>query len=225
MLKWDITSHESTTPPLAKAIEEDKLAAWYMPLGVMLQMYREQGRGMPGVLTKVGLGTFMDPRFDGGCLNPSARKINEELKAQNKEFIKYIPDFEGEEYLYYRGLPYTKALLRGTISDENGNVTSENEAFNLALSIVARAVKRYGGKVIVQVEAVAKAGSLDPKMVKIPRNLVDYIVVAEYPEKIIHGLAPPGMYKYNYWHGFTGRIKAPLSGINYFCVMGAKFFS
>ncbi|NMA51405.1 MAG: acylcoa--acetate/3-ketoacidcoatransferase [Peptococcaceae bacterium] len=213
MLKWDITSHESTTPPLAKAIEEDKLAAWYMPLGVMLQMYREQGRGMPGVLTKVGLGTFMDPRFDGGCLNPSARKINEELKAQNKEFIKYIPDFEGEEYLYYRGLPYTKALLRGTISDENGNVTSENEAFNLALSIVARAVKRYGGKVIVQVEAVAKAGSLDPKMVKIPRNLVDYIVVAEYPEKIIHGLAPPGMYKYNYWHGFTGRIKAPLSGI------------
>jgi propionate CoA-transferase len=110
-------------------------------------------------------------------------------------------------------LPYTKALLRGTISDENGNVTSENEAFNLALSIVARAVKRYGGKVIVQVEAVAKAGSLDPKMVKIPRNLVDYIVVAEYPEKIIHGLAPPGMYKYNYWHGFTGRIKAPLSGI------------
>jgi acyl CoA:acetate/3-ketoacid CoA transferase len=55
-------------------------------------MYREQGRGMQGVLSKVGLGTFMDARVDAGCLNPSAKKITEELTAQNKEFIKYIPD-------------------------------------------------------------------------------------------------------------------------------------
>ncbi|NMA51485.1 MAG: acylcoa--acetate/3-ketoacidcoatransferase, partial [Peptococcaceae bacterium] len=108
LLKWDISSHESTTPGIAKLIEEDKLPGWYMPLGVMLQMYREQGRGMPGVMSKVGLGTFMDERVDAGCLNDSARKITEELTKENKQFIKYIPDFDGEEYIYYRGLPYTK---------------------------------------------------------------------------------------------------------------------
>ncbi|BAF59758.1 acylCoA:acetate/3-ketoacidCoAtransferase [Pelotomaculum thermopropionicum SI] len=173
-------------------------------------MYREQGRGMPGVLSKVGLGTFMDPRVDGGCLNPSAKRITEELKAQDKEFIKYIPDFLGEEYLFYRGLPYTKGLIRATTADENGNITAENEVYNLELSAVARAVKAYGGTVIVQVERLAKAGSLDPKLVKVSRNLVDYVVVAENPEDIVHGLWPHGVKKYTYWQGFTGRIRVPI---------------
>ena len=210
MLKWDISSHESTTPGIAKLIQDDKLPAWYMPLGVMLQMYREQGRGMPGVMSKVGLGTFMDERVDAGCLNDSARKITEELTKENKQFIKYIPDFDGEEYIYYRGLPYTKGLIRGTTADENGNVTNENEVYNLELATVARAVKANGGTVIVQVERLAKAGSLDPKMVKVPRNLVDYIVVAEHPEDIVHGLWPHGKQKINYWYGLSGRIKVPI---------------
>jgi len=210
LLKWDISSHESTTPGIAKLIQEDKLPGWYMPLGTMLQMYREQGRGMPGVMSKVGLGTFMDERVDAGCLNDSARKITEELTKENKQFIKYIPDFDGEEYLYYRGLPYTKGLIRGTTADENGNVTAENEVYNLELATVARAVKAYGGKVIVQVERLAKAGSLDPKMVKVPRNLVDYIVVAEHPEDVVHGLWPHGKQKINYWYGLSGRIKVPI---------------
>lgn len=210
MLKWSISSHESTTPAIAKRIQDDKLPAWYMPLGVMLQMYREQGRGMDGVLTKVGLGTFMDARVDAGCLNPSAKAITEELIAQNKEFIKYIPDFDGQEYLYYRGLPYTKGIFRATTADEAGNITAENEVYNLELSAVARAVKAYGGKVIVQVERLAKAGTLDPKMVKVSRNLVDYIVVAEHPENIVHGLWPHGKQNISYWHGLSGRIKVPL---------------
>lgn len=209
LLKMDISSHESTTPGIAKLIQDDKLPAWYLPLGTMLQMYREQGRGMDGVLSKVGLGTFMDPRFDSGCLNEGARKITAELEKENKQFIKYIPDFEGEEYLYYRGLPYTKGMIRGTTADEHGNITCENEVYNLELSIVARAVKAYGGKVIAQVERIAKAGSLNPKLVKVGQNLIDYVVVVEDSSQILHGLHGK-VPKAGYWDGLSGQIKVPV---------------
>jgi len=211
MLKMSISSHESTTPAIAKLIQEDKLAGWYMPLGTMIQMWREQGRGMDGCLSKVGLGTFMDERVDAGCLNPSARKITEELTKKGKQFIQYIPDFNGKEYLFYRGLAYTKCLIQASYADENGNITAECEAYNFESSTVARATKAYGGTVIVLVDAIAKSGTLDPKLVKIGRNLVDYIVVCEDPvNRIRGGLWPHGVKKFNYWEGLSGRLKVPV---------------
>ena len=87
LIGLDISSHESTTPKVAKLIEEDKLPGWYMPLGTMLQMYSEIGRGMPGVLSKCGLGTFMDARVDGGRLNDGAKKYDEAQKAAGKRLF------------------------------------------------------------------------------------------------------------------------------------------
>ena len=208
----NISSHQSTSPHLAMVTAQNKNASWYMPLGAMLQMYREQGRGLPGALSKVGLGTFMDPRVEGGCLNDKARELTKQYAEQGCSLIEYVPDFFGEEYLFYRGLKYTKAILRGTSADTNGNISCEKESYNLELATAARAVKACGGKVIVQVERIVPAGQLNPKLVKVGRNLVDYVVVATRPEMIVqglHGAIPEGS-NYGYWDGLTGQQRVVL---------------
>ncbi len=213
LLAMDISSHESATPATNKLISENRLPAWYMPLGAMLQMYRDQGRGMPGTLSRVGLGTFMDPRQDAGCLNEGARKITAELTAQGREFIKYVPDFMGKDYLFYTAPRYTKAIMRATYSDEHGNISNENEVYNNELAHIARAVKAAGGTVIVQVEKITQAGQCHPKLVKVPCYLVDYVVVAEHPEKLLHGIWTTGEYRHNYWDSFTGKVRVPVDNI------------
>ncbi len=214
LLALDISSHESTTPKIAKMIEEDKLPGWYMPLGAMLQMYTEIGRGMPGALSKCGLGTFMDARVEGGALNASAKAYDEAQKEKGeKTFIEYVPDFMGEEYLFYRIPKIDFGIMRGTTADENGNITCENECLNLELGAVARATKACGGKVIVEVEAIAKAGSLNPKLVKVGRNLVDYIVVEEHPELMARALADPGYRPDVFYKGLNGQMKVPTDAI------------
>lgn len=118
-------------------------------------------------MTKVGLGTFVDPRIEGG-------KMNDITSDEKVEFIR----FRGEEYLFYKSFPLHVALLRGTTADENGNISFEHESvWNEGLS-VAIAAKNTGGIVIVQVEYVTQAGTISPKDVKIPGILVDYIVQA-----------------------------------------------
>ena len=99
----------------------------------LMQLFQEVGRGMPGVLSKIGLGTFMDPRFDGGKLNRLTKKEGEDL-------VEYIPDFLGEEYLFYKSPGMNVALLRGTSADEHGNISCEREAIDLELLSVAQAV-------------------------------------------------------------------------------------
>ena len=213
LLALDISSHESTTPKIAKMIEDDKLPGWYMPLGAMLQMYTEIGRGMPGALSKCGLGTFMDARVEGGALNASAKAYDEAQKEKGeKTFIEYVPDFMGEEYLFYRIPKIDFGIMRDT-PDENGNITCENECLNLELGAVARATKACGGKVIVEVEAIAKAGSLNPKLVKVGRNLVDYIVVEEHPELMARALADPGYRPDVFYKGLNGQMKVPTDAI------------
>ncbi|MDD7408869.1 MAG: CoA-transferase [Anaerovoracaceae bacterium] len=211
MISGTISSHESTSPKIAKMIENNQIAGWYMPLGTMLQMFREQGRGLPGTFSKVGLGTFMDPRQDDGCLNRKARAITDKKKAAGQALTIYYPDVMDGEYIFYRGLKYDIGIIRGTTADERGNVTIEDEVFTLEIADVARAVKACGGKVIVEVKRLAAEGSLDPKAVKVPAYLVDYICVEEHPERVVHGLKPyDGSEKITHWDSFTGRLKVPL---------------
>ena len=214
LISLDISSHESTTPKIAKLIEDDKVPGWYMPLGAMLQMYVEIGRGMPGVLSKCGLGTFMDARVEGGALNDSAKAYDRARKEKGERlFVEYIPDFMGEEYLFYNIPKIDIGMFRGTTADENGNITAENECLNLELSAVARAAKAQGGIVIAEVEQIVKAGSLNPKLVKVGRNLVDYIVVQERPELLARALTDPGYRPDAFWKGLNGQAKVPVAAI------------
>jgi propionate CoA-transferase len=192
-----ITSHAGSSPFMFKLVANNKIMCWNYPLGTMLQLCKEMARKGPGLLSKTGLGTFMDPRFEGGKLNPLT-------KEKGEDYIKYIPDFEGEDYLFYKPYPIQIGLMRGTTADTHGNITCEKESHNLEMLTVAQATKAQGGIVIVQVENLAQAGSLNPKLVKVPGVYVDYIVVEEHHENWMQTQGT----KFN--PSFCGQVRVPL---------------
>ncbi len=172
MTKW-IASHTGCSIVTQKMLSEGtKIAGWNLPLGTMLQVYKEQSRGINFCLSKIGLDTFVDPRQDGGKVTQAARDLDE-------QWVEYIPDFRGEEWLLYKGYPFTHGFMRGTYADENGNISIEKEHVNLEMLTLAQAVRACGGKVFVEVERIVKAGTINPKMVKVPGIYVDYIVLTE----------------------------------------------
>lgn len=193
--KWS-GAHVGSAFALNKLAVANKLECHCLPQGVAVNLWREIAAGRPGLLTKVGLGTFVDPRIEGGRMN-----------EVTKENIAELVNFDGEEYLFYKSFPVDVALLRGTVADEKGNVSFMHEGVvNEGLS-VAQAAHNSGGIVIVQVEYVAKADSLNPKDVKIPGILVDYVVQASDPMACWQ---TEGVY----WEpSFSGQIRRPVKSI------------
>ena len=129
-------------------------------------MYRDIAAHNIGTLTHVGLYTFVDPRNGGGKLND----------VTTEDIVKLV-EIDGEERLLYKPMPIDVVFLRASYADEYGNCTVHREIGSLDRTAMAQACKNSGGKVIVQVEKIVQAGSLDPKLVKIPGIYVDSIVV------------------------------------------------
>lgn len=164
-------AHVGMSPAIGRAVSGSEIAGYTVPLGVYGELLRAIAAGKPGVMTKVGLHTFCDPRLDG-CL------MNRLAEESGREVVSLI-DFEGEEYLFYRSFPIDVCIIRGSYADEYGNISLEEEALYSEQAAMAAAVHNGGGTVIVQVKNVFKRGALDPRRVAIPGALVDYVVQAK----------------------------------------------
>ena len=155
------------SPKIWQLIDGDAIEAYNLPSGVLFHMHADAAAGRPGVLTKVGLDTFVDPRRQGGRMN----------RATTEEIVQVV-EFDGGEWLYYRAIPIDVAIVRGTTADERGNVSMEHEGAYLGGVDQALAARNNGGIVIAQVERLTTAGSIPPQRVHIPGTLVDWVVVA-----------------------------------------------
>ncbi|HXV31800.1 MAG TPA: acyl CoA:acetate/3-ketoacid CoA transferase [Sinorhizobium sp.] len=158
----------SAEPPLIwQLIGANEVAAYNIPSGILFDMHREAAAKRPGVMTKVGLDTFVDPSREGCAMNTTAAA---------EPVVRKIT-FEGEDWLYFKAIVPEVAIIRATTADERGNLTYEHEGAYLGGLDQALAARNNGGIVIAQVKRIAREGSLKPHDVRVPGVLVDYVVV------------------------------------------------
>jgi len=193
LLKRIVTGALVNTPAIQKMAQDDTVEAYTLPQGALSQLTREMAAGRPGLISHVGLHTFVDPRRGGGRQSPSAI-----------EDLVDVVELGGREWLFYKPFKVDVALLRGTTADEDGNITMEREAVFGEMLSMAQATHNAGGVVIVQVSRLAQKGALNPKNIKIPGMLVDLVVVD--PDQM-------QSYTTQYNAAFAGELRVPLGEI------------
>lgn len=195
MVRRVIGGHWNLAPRLGRLAMENKIEAYNFPQGAMCQWLRCIAGRKPGLLSKVGMSTFVDPRVEGGKLN----------RVTSENLVEVV-EFAGEEWLWYKPFPIDVAIIRGTTADSRGNISLEREATSLEQLSAAQAVRSCGGIVIAQVERVTEFGTIKPAAVKVPGILVDYVVVAEPADHM-------QTYVEQYNPYFSGELRAPLTNL------------
>ena len=193
LVKRCITSALIDSPAFIDLALSDQIEAYTLPQGVLSQLMRDIAAGRPGLITRTGLHTFVDPRQLGGRQSPSA----------TEDLVEVIT-IDGQEWLRYKTFKLDIVFLRGTTADEDGNVTMEQEAIPGEMLSTAQAARRCGGIVVVQVKRLAKRGTLPARQVKIPGILVDYVVVDAHQRQT---------YATDYSPSYAGELRVPLDGL------------
>lgn len=163
------------SPWLQKLVIDDRIEFYGWPIGITAYWFREVASGRPGLITKIGIGTFLDPRNEGGALNETASK-----KMSCKISIINI---ENQDYLLYRAPKPDYALIRATTADESGNLSMEDEGIRGTVLAIAQATKARPnqGTVFAQTRWLTRTSTINPRDVDIPGPLVDYIIIS--PQK------------------------------------------
>ena len=195
-IRRTVCTHPDVVQTVRQRIQDNEIEGYVFPQGVVQQLFRCAAAKQPGLLTKIGLGTYVDPRQDGGKLN-----------SVTKEELVELQVIDGEEYLFYKTIPVNVAFIRGTSADENGNVSIEGESLKLEILEVALAAKASGGKVIVQVRQAVANSSIKARDVVVPGELVDAVVVCEDVE--------------NFHRQTTGTVYSPFLSSELRCPPGA----
>ena len=195
MFKRVISGHYGLVPMIGKLALKNAFEAYNLPQGILTNFYRAVAGRRPGVFTKVGLGTFADPRNEGGKIN----------KKAVEDIVKIIK-IEGEEWLFMKSFPVNCVFIRGTTADTRGNIAMEREVLTVDSLAMAMAARNSGGIVIVQVERIANPETLHPHTVIVPGIMVDYVVVAQ-PE---HHMQTFGT---QFRPELCGEIRVPMTSI------------
>jgi len=190
-----ICGHTLTSPNMIQLIEQNKIECYLLPQGVICQLWRAIAGKKVGVITSVGLDTYVDPRMEGA-----------KATSITKEDLVSLIDINGQEQLFYKPFPVDVALIRGTVADENGNLTMDNESVILEALPLAMAAKNSGGIVIAQAQSLSMKNSLHPKRVRVPGTLIDHVVIAR-PENHMQ------TQKTYMDSALAGHIKVPLDHI------------
>jgi len=166
MVKRVIGGHWVWSPRMQQLAKTEKIEAYVFPGGVTMQLFREIGAGRPGLFTHVGLGTFVDPRVEGGRMNKAA-----------KDDLIEVATIDGQELLRYKSFPVNVAMIRGSFADAHGNISLDQEPANVDIYAAALAAHNSGGKVIAQVRTAVEVGALPARSVRVPGAIVDAVVV------------------------------------------------
>jgi len=193
LIKRIVTGAFVNSPAIAKLAQDNAIEAYTLPQGALSQLVREMAAGRPGLITNVGLHTFVDPRQSGG------RQSN----SDSEDLIEVV-QLAGREWLFYKPFKPQIAFLRGTTADEDGNITMEHEAVYGEMLSMAQATRNAGGVIIVQVSRLAKRETLPPKQVKIPGMLVDLVVLDPDQQQT---------YQVPFSPAYAGELRIPLSDI------------
>ncbi|MDQ6882865.1 MAG: acyl CoA:acetate/3-ketoacid CoA transferase [Candidatus Dormibacteraeota bacterium] len=170
-----VGSHWGLMPTMSKFLGDGLAEAVCLPQGQIAALYRAIASGRPGNLTRIGLGTFVDPRLEGG-------KVNQPAKDHAPNYVS-IESIGGEEFMFYKSFTIDVGIFRASSVDQDGNCSHEDEAVWLDALAIAQAAHNSGGVVICQARRLVPGGTIPPRQVTVPGALVDFVVEAPEPER------------------------------------------
>ncbi len=171
LISCSIGSYYGSIPKIRSLVQRNLIKAYSLPQGQISLLFREIARGSPGLISKVGMNTYIDPRLGGGKLN--------NLTKDN--LVKHI-SLENESFLLFKSFKIDTVLIRGSVADDKGNISMKNEPVRTEFLSMAQAAKSSNGKVFVQVAEQVK-GILQPFEIDLPSHLIDGYLIVDSIEK------------------------------------------
>lgn len=152
---------------MADLVRDDAVEAHCLPMGVAFQLLRAAAARQPGVVTRVGLDTFLDPGADGRTAMNGV--------APTRRWVERLT-LDGEAHLFYRSPAIDVALLQATAADRDGNLSLRAEPTRQAVLDMAMAAGARRGRVVAQVRYLVRRGSMPARQIDVPGFLVDAVL-------------------------------------------------